>query len=508
MNAIHFLLESEARGVMRLLWGGRLGTYRAIVLAIVSSAPMNVRAQTPACGPAPVADMPGVVWQGRERLGVREIAGLLAPVLWFSIDEPLLGEGQPPIPTAHPCDAAADRAVVYYQITKLTHRGNTPVGRPEEDDAAFVEKVESFILKYYFYYPEDSGVGGHLHDLEAAEFEVWLEGGGDCQRVRLSSVEALAHGSRWYSNTLKTRPDTRYPITLFVEEGKHATAPDRNADGAFMRGYDVTERVNDAWGVRDSLGHGVLLSSGYTSEMTKARHAALRVLPPESPYLQLTARRRSDNAEKPSLGRYELRPANTVPACAGIPTDRARLIEMMDYHQFGLDQLPTQHKSDGVERALSELSLPDSWLSASLRVTDRRPGAALILKGLDLREGWIVPRVTVSGRDATGEFLFTPSASRWADYYVSGGVRRQYVTTRDSRTIESEAGPQEIVIVVPPNWKLVVETGFRFRAQLPSKMRPFVLGYSFGGMRVGLQALGFSSVDQFRFIWEVGAGAW
>jgi hypothetical protein len=35
-----------------------------------------------------------------------------------------------------------------------------------------------------------------------------------------------------------------------------------------------------------------------------------------------------------------------------------------------------------------------------------------------------------------------------------------------------------------------------------------VLGYSFGGMRFGMQALGFWHVEQFRFIWEIGAGAW
>ena len=186
-------------------------------------------------------------------------------------------------PLRTPATAAAGGAVVYYQVTELTYRGDAPVGRPEQDDATFADKVESFILKYYFYYPEDSGVGGHTHDLETAEFEVWLEGDDSCRRVRLASVEALAHGSRWYSNTLKIRPDTRYPMTLFVEEGKHATAPDRNADGSFMRGYDVTERVNDAWGVRDSLGHGVLLSSGYASEMTKRRTEAFRLLPPESP---------------------------------------------------------------------------------------------------------------------------------------------------------------------------------------------------------------------------------
>jgi hypothetical protein len=52
------------------------------------------------------------VWQARGPLGLREIASLLAPMLWFSADEPLLAEGQPPIPTAHPCDIAAGGAVV------------------------------------------------------------------------------------------------------------------------------------------------------------------------------------------------------------------------------------------------------------------------------------------------------------------------------------------------------------------------------------------------------------
>jgi hypothetical protein len=481
-----------------------------LLAAIVSIAPTNAGAQiqSDACGPAPTVATSGVVWQGHERLGLREIAGLLAPMLWFSADEPLLAEGYPPIPTAHPCDAAADRAVVYYQVTELTYRGNTPVGRPEEGDSEFADKVESFILKYFFYYPEDSGVGGHTHDLETAEFEVWLEGNDNCRRVRLASVEALAHGSRWYSNTLKVRADTKYPVTLFVEEGKHATAPDRNADGTFMRGYDVTERVNDAWGVRDSMGHGVLLSSGYASEMTKPRTQAYRLMPPQSPYLQVTARQRSNKEGEPSLGQYELRPANTVLACAAIPRVRALLIEMMAYHRFGLDELPTQHEAGSLNRALSELSLPDSWLSVSLRVTNRKLGAALIFKGLDLREGWIVPRMTVSGQDATAEILFTPSASRWADYYVSGGARRQYVTTRERRTIDTEEGPQEVEIIVAPSWKIVFETGFRFRARLPRKMQPFVLGYSFGGLRFGLQALGFSRVEQFRFIWEIGAGAW
>jgi len=483
----------------------------AIVTSLLTlTTAVNARAQpaADACSTAASPPAAGIVWQGSERLGLRDIAGLLAPVLWFSADEPLLEEGHGPIPSAHPCDAPSDHPVVYYQVASLTYRGETPVQRPEEDDAAFADKVESFILKYYFYYPEDSGVGGHLHDLETAEFEVRLEHEGGCRRVRVASIEALAHGSRWYSNTLKARPDIKYPLTLLVEEGKHAMAPDRNADGTFMRGYDVTERVNDAWGVRDSLGHGVLLSSGYASEMTKARTRPFRLMPPPSIGLQIPARRRSYADEDPSLGEYELRPANTVAACSTIPVEGYRLLRMMREHGFGRDELPAQYEAGSVARALSEMSLPDSWLSASARVSNRTLGAALIFRGLDLREGWIVPRVTVSKEDATAELLFTPSASRWADYYFSGGARRQFVTTRERRTIDTEDGPRDIDVLILPDWKITVETGIKFRARLPAKVRPFVLGYTFGGMRFGLQALGFRQVDQFRFVWEIGAGAW
>jgi hypothetical protein len=82
----------------------------------------------------------------------------------------------------------------------------------------------------------------------------------------------------------------------------------------------------------------------------------------------------------------------------------------------------------------------------------------------------------VSDRDASTDILFTRSASRWADYYLAGGVRRQFVTTRETRTVETEFGPQGVTVVVPPNWKVVVETGVKIRAKLPVKMRPFVLG--------------------------------
>lgn len=39
----------------------------------------------------------GVIWQGDSSISLSDIASLLAPILWFSSDEPLLIEGQGPI---------------------------------------------------------------------------------------------------------------------------------------------------------------------------------------------------------------------------------------------------------------------------------------------------------------------------------------------------------------------------------------------------------------------------
>jgi hypothetical protein len=90
----------------------------ALAATLVSLIAADARAQAPpaACGPATTTSTPGVVLQGGEHLALREIALLLAPTLWFSADEPLLAEGRPPIPSAHPCDAVSNRPVVYYQV--------------------------------------------------------------------------------------------------------------------------------------------------------------------------------------------------------------------------------------------------------------------------------------------------------------------------------------------------------------------------------------------------------
>ena len=300
------------------------------------------------------------------------------------------------------------------------------------------------------------------------------------------------------------KPDTKFPITILVEEGKHASSPDRNADGYFMRGYDVTERLNDAWGIRDTLGQGVLLSAGYNAEMTKRRTPADRLLPPEEPRVCVSPRRSSLANPSESLGRYELRAASHVPACE-VAANGAFLTEMMDYHGFGEESQPSQN---ALGYRLSTAALPDRWLSLSLRGASRHLGVAMVFKGLDLREGWIVPRLTANEKEATADLMFAPSASRWAGMYLAGGARRQYRPDTVERTVTTDSGEQTVTFVKPPNWGVSIEAGIKLRAEIPRKIRPFVLGYSFGGLRFGVQALGWSRIEDLQFIWEIGAGAW
>jgi hypothetical protein len=448
----------------------------------------------------------GVIWQGSGPLGLHDIASLTAPVLWFSPDEPLLDPDKPTIPQAYPCDVPSEGPVVYYQAARVEYRGAAPVTVPVEDDPAFADKVERLVLRFFFYYPSDIGAGAHDHDLESIEVTVVLDGTDACRRLRVERVEGLAHGSRWYSNILDVQPDTKFPITVLVEEGKHASAPDRNADGAFMRGYDVTTLINDAWGVRDSLGQGVLLTSGYNVEMTKRRTDRDRLLPPEEPRLCVT-RRRSSTAGRESLGRYTLRSAHTVRTCT-VPVANEFLQEITTSNRFGQQYEPAQFHTGDLRADLTRLDSPDQVVSFSLRRVGGRFGAAVVIRGLDVREGWLVPRLTIDEISTSAEMMFTRSASRWADTYFSVGVRRQFGTASDIRTIDTQNGPQSVVVVTPPNWDGVYEAGFKFRANLPRKMRPFVFGYHFGGIRFGLQGLGFQTIDRWQFIWEIGAGAW
>ncbi|MCW5962950.1 MAG: hypothetical protein KIT83_02840 [Bryobacterales bacterium] len=447
--------------------------------------------------PSDTEPMPGVVWQGTPSSvpDLSGIAHLLAPVLWFSSDEPLILRNGAPVPQAHPSDVPSESAVVYYQVADVVLRGDEPYHGQGEQGAQFFDKVAQLRIKYFFYYDEDFGLKPHRHDLEVVVMRVHLEKTGDgCRRVRVDRIEGLAHGLDWYSNILRIERDVVLPITILVEEGKHASVPDRNGDGVYTPGYDANVRINDAWGLRDVLGSSVLMGSRYQSSMSKPRNEAFRLYPPEN--LELCGRQRSRSTTNlPQLGRYELRPASNVPGGMPPAPEAARLYEMMRFHQFG-PEWPLQQHSSSQAQALSDPENIYRFVSGfNLRWDTNRIGGTLQGPGLDLREVWVVPRALLM--EGWGvEALVTPSASRWVDWYASGGYERGITRNPDRREGE------------PLHFNgFASELGLKFRLTLPGRARWAALGYRFSGLRIGIRTSGFTQIREPRFVIEIGAGA-
>lgn len=452
-----------------------------------------VRAQDCAC-PVP-EDTVGVVWHGDRALTLREIVERVAPVLWFSPDEPLVRRGIP-VPTVHPCDRPAAGPVVYYQVASLFHRGDA-LPEPLEGVADFTDRVRTLRLRFFFYYPEDHGMHGHRHDVEGCELELDFERGpGACRIVRLERVIAFAHGAPEYSNRLRVTEDTRLPITLLVEEGKHASCTDRNADGSYTPSYDVNQQVRDAWGVRDIFGSGYMLGAAYSSKMTKPRRLQERVLPPvvtESSGCRMLVDPSIVESE-PALGRYELRAGDSLDVCAGLGTPAESTFfarGMMIANGFGVSGRVEQYEYDFEPHVSRAERIAALFTSVNLVLDEGRLHVSLTGHGRDLGEGWLVPRVGFAPHYASVDLVFTPTAVVWASPYVLGGWEYH----RD----EPGGGHRRN--------EFASEVGMKFRIALPpGKLRWPFLGQRFGGLRFGLRTNGFEKLRDQRFVIAIGGG--
>jgi hypothetical protein len=457
--------------------------------AASSSPPGPATAAACACDakhPAP----PNVLWRGpTPSPTAADLAALGAPVVWFTPDEPLLYAGGNLPPDPHPCDAPSAVPVVYWAVDRLQQRGDDPVIEPVETDPHFAERASRAVLRYFFYYREDIGGGSHPHDIELVDVHLAIEKEGECWQARVERVTGFAHGVDWYSNELVVGEDTRYPITVLAEEGKHASAPDRNADGQFTPGYDVNVRIHDAWGVRDVLGSGALISPAYQSAMTKQRPPAFRVAPAHGGPACPGPRRPSVEPDEEVLARYELRQSRPVKMCPEARAPKA-LEGSMKLNRFGLDRRPRQSRLPALD-ALAESPTGTRGLFPSIAFRhDRENGFAFLFRGLDLREVFIVPRVTlVAGPDYSLEALVTNSAAQFFSGYTSAGVARE----RSGGTAET---------------KFVVESGAKFRVSVSGKWRILSLGYHFAGVRLGVRSSGFDVIKDLRFVFEIGAGVW
>jgi hypothetical protein len=450
-----------------------------------------------------------LVWTGTDStMTFDELASYCGPILWFSPDEPLVEETPGldiRMPTTFPFEEAPDAPVVYYRVRTLIqapdgHGEPFVAGTDRGSTVINFSKVVAIDLDYFFYYPSEEGFGGHKHDVESTEMKVFVWKRDNCPEcpysLIIARVNCKAHGVLWYDNTLEVDEYTKFPMTVLVEEGKHAGCTDKNGDGYYTPGYDVNVRVNDAWGVRDVIRGGGLFSGGFESWFAKVRTPDFRVYPPlpeDSPLRDLYV---IDGVYAPDNAKYEVRPFPPYQEAeaAGDPK-LVPFIEDKGHHDW-----PELESASSVKQVTKWMSGESFVKSVSLAFRmDGEAGFSAVFPFFvfwhfadPVGGGWVMSRVYWKDkqlRDFGYNALYTTSASRWIDGYFSVGVERRM----------NDLGAT--------NWLWVAETGFKFRANIKHSPLSFLSKLTdFWGIRIGLQYYGLLPVTELGYVVEIGGG--
>jgi len=469
----------------------------------------------------------GLVWYGAEStLDFKRLASYCAPVLWFSPDEPRLRykkDGYFGLPMPLPFEEPTDSAVVYFRVTRVVGEEGTDAGEfwvekgaDKSDWVLDLKKVKRVTMHFFFYYDKETGVGAHDHDFETLEMSINILNRNDEERrldlygVQIKQVIGHAHGVPWFFNVLVMKQednDVIFPVTILVEEGKHANCTDRNGDGFYSPGYDVNKRVNDAWGVKDVIRSGVMLTPNYETWMTKIRFQESRIAPPlpeDSPWYERFTTHRylaEDNKRQ-----YTLRP---TPDVRGV--DFSEIEHGNNLKHFieskGYPDWPEAEHVNPFE-LLNQEMFDESFLG-SYGYGYRYDGKNSVFVALPLLltrnfeapyiGGWFVNRLYANFGLLAGDgfqlwghqITYTPSASRWMDPYFSAGYE-----------VRDQADGNDVLFVY--------EAGTKFRAFIGQTPARFLrkLGSDFWGARIGVRAVNFPEIEQLSFVIEVGAGVW
>ena len=470
------------------------------------------------CKHEELAEQYGIIWTGLDpEMTIERLAAYAAPVLWFSPDEPLLKKGprrlkgkDVTIPEPFPFEDASEQPVVYYRVRRVLQHVDEPgegtyVEDPEVRGQSLIDlrKVAGVDLDFFFYYSMDMGGNPHKHDVEYIETRIAVARRPECTEcpfvVGLMRVNAKAHGIRWFDNTLEVDASARLPLHILVEEGKHASCTDRNADGQFTPGYDVTERVNDAWGVRDTLGTGTFFTGDYKSWMTKIRRDDTRVFPPLPEDSPLRAEWSIEGEYVPENAIYALRPWPRAEEA-----DSHLVHYIADKGDPDWPEVVPDTDLQNLERWLGDESWAQSWALA-VRGANDDLGVSLafpllIFKNVQdpLAGGWFVHRIYFQGselEDFGWLINYSPSASRWFDGYFAVGMEW------DKQVVDGVSSTKRYT---------VTESGIKFRVDLLRTPLKFLgkLGTTFWGFRAGIQFRGVWSFDNIGYVFEFGAGSW
>ncbi len=458
---------------------------------------------------------PFFYWSGRDSvMSLQKLASYCAPIFWFSADEPELNNKTGKnirIPTSFPFDTPADSPVVYYQFKNFVARGDDQVSPYVKDTSTGAEKkvllsrVSAFEIFYSHFYLNEAGLGGHQYDTEQAQFRVYVNRNkadtGITYQLIVLEATGKAHALAWYDNIWTVDPlakEIKLPMHIHVEEGKHASCPDINGDGYYTPGYDVNLRTNDAWGVRDVIRTGTLFASEYHTYYSKVRLPEYKVMPPLPDDSPLRQRYMRDSIYSPDNAVYALREFPN-PKLAG--RDEHLKHDMKSYY---LDKKPQMVSEGSIDNWFEDEMYIRSFAFA-FRAGKNEYGISiafplLLVKNVEapLIGGWIVNRIYFQDkflRDFGYTLLYTPSASRFMDPYLSAGFEiDEEVNSEGKKTTE---------------WKPVMESGLKFRANVSYSPLKFLRFISpFWGFRIGIKNTGFPLIKNLNYIFEFGAGVW
>ena len=261
----------------------------------------------------------------------------------------------------------------------------------------------------------------------------------------------------------------------------------------------MTERVNDAWGVRDTLGTGTFFTGHYQSWMTKVRDESTRVFPPLPEDSPLREAYTQDGRYAPDNAVYVLRPY--PPADRAAPDLKPYIA---DKGSASWPQLVADTDLEQFETWLRDESFAKSWALSFRADGDLGLSLAfplLIVKNVQepLGGGWLVHRLYLKDtklRDFGWLLHYTSSASRWVDGYVAAGWERDVVDLAEGGTRVRNL--------------FVTETGIKLRVNIhhtPLKLLA-KLGTDFWGLRVGIRTVDLWDFDQIGYVVEFGAGSW
>lgn len=455
-----------------------------------------------------------MVWASNEpEVRLIDIVRNAAPILWFSPDEKILfnEQGKIRIPMALPVDTPTTHPVVYYKLAYLYTFNKL---KKEQLDYSPTEKVDlekfnGMDIIYYYYFDRETGLGSHHHDIESMfiQFEVITDP--LCKegkfQVVANRIVANAHGNKWYQNSFLVDEQAFFPPVIFIGEGKHASCTDKNADGVYTPGYDVTQNINDAWGVRDIETSGILFSGQYQGWMTKRRTKRSLVAPPIHEGDRYFENYEVKFSPVEYNASYELRPYPNYLEIK-VPKDLVRFMKDKKPHDW-----PVVVRGNSEYAVARKKQTADAYNSVTFAFRwDNNDNFSLALPLLLFKNvkapmtgGWLYNKVYFGNGDAVDshyttlighQIVHTSSASRWLDPYLGMGYEVY------------DANPEKDVQDYYADF--VSEIGLKLRVNIrhtPARFLRF-LGTDFWGLRLGWKNVGFRDFRYSGFVIEFGAG--